>query len=56
MAAYGKMPDEKKIMAEHDLHTLIEAEKIKKDKARFSAAMKCRDEKMAAMQKIDKDE
>lgn len=51
-AAYGKMPDEKKMMAESDLHTLIEAEKIKKDKARMSAAMQCKKEKMAAMEAI----
>jgi hypothetical protein len=53
--AYGAMPDEKKMMAESDLHTLVEAEKIKKDKPRFTAAMKCRDEKMKAMQAIKKD-
>jgi hypothetical protein len=52
---YGTAADEKKYMAEGDLHTLVEAEKIKKDKTRFSAAMKCRDEKMAAMQNITKD-
>jgi hypothetical protein len=46
--------DEKKMIAESDLHTLIEAERIKKDKARFAAAMKCRDEKMTAMQQIKK--
>jgi hypothetical protein len=55
MAGYAGMPDEKKMMAENDLHTLVEAEKIKKDKARFSAAMKCRDEKMKAMEAIKKD-
>lgn len=53
--AYGKAGEEKKFMAENDLSTLVEAERIKKDKARFTAAMKCRDEKMAAMQKISKD-
>jgi hypothetical protein len=55
MAAYGSMPDEKKMMAENDLHTLLAAEAIKKDKGRFAAAMKCRDEKMKAMQAIKKD-
>ena len=50
--AYGNMPDEKKMMAENDLHTLIEAEKIKKDAARFSAAKKCAKEKMAAIATI----
>jgi hypothetical protein len=53
--AYGNMPDEKKMMAESDLHMLLEAEKIRKDKPRFTAAMKCRDEKMKAMQAIKKD-
>lgn len=52
---YGGMPDEKKMMAESDLHTLIEAEKIKKDKPRMKAAMACRDEKMKAMEAIKKD-
>lgn len=52
---YGKMADEKKMMAESDLATLIEAERIKKDKTRFAAAMKCRDEKMAHMQNIKRD-
>lgn len=50
--AYGKMPDEKKMMAEHDLMTLIEAEKIKKSSARMKAAMQCKKEKMAAMEAI----
>lgn len=51
-AAYGKMPDEKKMMAESDLHTLVEAEKIKKDAGRMKAAMQCKKEKMAAMEAI----
>ena len=51
--AYGKMSDEKKYMAESDLHTLIEAEKIRKDSARMKAAMQCKKEKMAAMEAID---
>lgn len=38
MAAY---PDsDKDWQAEHDCNTLIEAEKIKKDKGRYAAAMK----------------
>lgn len=49
---YGSMPDEKKMMAEHDLMTLIEAEKIKKEPARMKAAMQCKKEKMAAMEAI----
>lgn len=53
--AYGKMADDKKMMAESDLHTLVEAERIRKDSARFKAAMKCRDEKMAAMKDISKE-
>ncbi len=52
---YANTAADKKYMAENDLSTLVEAEKIKKDKARFSAAMKCREEKMAAMQNIKKD-
>ena len=44
--------DEKKWQAENDLSTLIEAEKINKDKARLAAAMKCRDEKMKAMEAL----
>lgn len=52
--AYGSMPDEKKMMAEHDLSTLVEAEKIKKDKARMTAVMQCKKEKMAAMEAISK--
>jgi hypothetical protein len=51
--SYTKMSDEKKYMAEADLGTLIEAEKIKKDKPRWNAAMKCKQEKMAAMQSLD---
>lgn len=37
--------------AEHDLRTLIEAEKIKGDKARVKAAMKCAERKRAEMKK-----
>jgi hypothetical protein len=52
---YPKASDEKKWQAESDLGTLIEAEKIRKDKARHAAAMACRDEKMKAMQALNKD-
>ncbi|MFW5926426.1 MAG: hypothetical protein ACOCSR_00095 [Wenzhouxiangella sp.] len=44
--------EEKKYRAEVDLHTLVEAEKIKKDSARMKAAMQCRKEKMAAMASV----
>lgn len=47
--------DEKKWRAESDLRTLIEAEKIKKDKARFGAAMKARDEMATELAKVKKD-
>jgi hypothetical protein len=40
------------MMAEADLHTLIEAKKIEKDAARMKAAMQCKKEKMAAMEAI----
>lgn len=55
MAGYPTASDEKKWRAESDLGTLIEAEKIKKDKPRFKAAMACRDDKMKAMQSLKKD-
>jgi hypothetical protein len=44
--------DEKKWRAQDDLRTLIEAEKIKKDKARLSAAMKESREQILALQKV----
>jgi hypothetical protein len=46
MAGYAKVSDEKKYMAEHDLKTLIEAGRIRKDKARYKAAMACHAEQM----------
>jgi len=52
--AYGKMTDDKKMKAEMDLGTLIEAEKIRKDKTRMGAVMQCKKEKMAAMEAITK--
>lgn len=54
MAAYKPTPDDKKMRAECDLMTLIEAEKIKKDTARMKAALQCKKEKMAAMESISK--
>jgi hypothetical protein len=41
--------------AECDLRTLIDAEKIKKDKARHSAALKKHAEMMADMENIKKE-
>lgn len=52
----GKMSaEEKAYQAEWDLKTLIEAEKIKKDKSRLSAAMKAHAEQMKSLQSIEKD-
>ena len=51
--AKGEMAaKDKKYMAESDLRTLIEAEKIKKDKTRLGAAMKCHAEQMQALAAI----
>ena len=44
---------ENKWRADGDLRTLIEAEKIKKDKPRFNAAMKMHKEMMTAMKGIE---
>lgn len=38
--------------AEHDLRTLIDAEKIQADEKRLKAAMAKREEQMAALKKI----
>lgn len=46
---------DKEWMAENDLRTLIDAEKIKKDKNRYAAAMKCHAEQMKALAAIGKD-
>lgn len=46
--------EDKEYMAESDLRTMIEAEKIKKDKTRYGAAMKKHKEMMAAMEGIHK--
>lgn len=43
---------EKQWAAESDLRTLIEANRIKKDKARYAAAMACHKEQMAALASI----
>lgn len=43
---------EKEWKADADLRTLIEAEKIKQDKARYAAAMKKRDEMVSAMKNV----
>lgn len=51
--AYGKMSDDKKMQAEMDLHTLIEAAKIRKSADRMKAVMQCKKEKMAAMEAVD---
>lgn len=48
-AASIGMPDDKQWMAESDLRTLIEAEKIKADPERIKAAMKKRDEMKKAL-------
>jgi hypothetical protein len=44
--------EQKKWMAESDLRTLIDAEKIKADPDRIKAAMKCRDEMKKALVSI----
>lgn len=46
---------EKEWRADSDLRTLIEAEKIKKDKPRYNAAMKIHKDMMAALEKIEED-
>lgn len=54
MTATPKMSEqEKEYMAENDLRTMVEAEKIKRDKPRMAAAMKKHKEMMAAMESID---
>jgi hypothetical protein len=47
---------EKKWQAESDLRTLIEAEKIKKDKPRFAAALKAHGEAVKQMAKVQKED
>jgi hypothetical protein len=48
--------EEKKWAAQHDLRTLIEAERIKKDKTRFNAALKAHAEAVKDMAKVQKEE
>lgn len=50
----GMAKMDKEYQAECDLRTLIEAEKIKKDKPRHTAAMKKRDAEMMALANVDK--
>lgn len=53
MAATPKMSaQDKEYMAESDLRTMVEAEKIKRDKPRMAAAMKKHKDMMAAMENI----
>ena len=47
--------DDKRYRAEADLRTLIEAEKIKGDKARMKAALAVKKEMMAQMEEIDEE-
>lgn len=51
--AVGMSKEEKDWRAEDDLRTLIEAEKIKKDKARLKAAMAKKREKMKALENLE---
>lgn len=44
--------EDKKWMAEGDLSTLIEAQKIKCDAARLKAALACRDERLKALKDV----
>ena len=55
MATSKMSADEKQWRAEGDMRTLIEAEKIKKDKTRLGAALKKRDEMLKDMQSIKKE-
>lgn len=48
------MPDMKDWQAESDLRCLIDAEKIKRDKGRYAAAMKKKNEMKASLDAIDK--
>ena len=49
-SAYGNYETQER--AESDVHTLMEAEMIKKDKARHRMAMKCAKMKQHAMQEV----
>lgn len=52
MAGYPKASDEKKYMAEMDLKTLIEAQRIKKDSKRYKAAMACHADQMKMLASV----
>ncbi len=47
--------DEKEYMAKADLHTLVEAEKIKGDAKRLAAAQKCAEKERKALNKVRKE-
>jgi hypothetical protein len=48
--------DDKKWQAQSDLSTLIESEKICRDKLRYKAAMAVRKEQMAALEAVGSEE
>lgn len=54
--AIGMRAEEAKWRVEGDLNTLIEAEKIKVDKARFAAARALAKEKMMSVAKVASDD
>ena len=55
MAKKTKPPSDEDFRAENDMRSLIDAEKIKKDKGRFSAAMKKgREQRDALTSVVDK--
>ena len=51
---HAETAEDKKWKIESDLRSLVDAEEVKKDKKRYSAAMKLAKEKMAAMKDIQK--
>lgn len=56
MAKTGKaiaMKEDERWEAEHDLRTLIDAEKIKNDPKRLKRAMSVRDEQMKALEGME---
>ena len=48
----GSFPSDADFQAENDMRTLIDAEKIKKDKGRMSAAMKKGKEQRVALETV----
>ncbi len=48
----SEMPSETDFQAEHDMRTLIDAEKIKKDKSRMAAALKKGKEQRVALESV----